>query len=85
MKQRVARHFKDMLQCVIPAFEGLFPEEHDNIVRVLLFYMAEWHALAKMRLHSDDTLQLLDQSLRRLGTQLRKFSQFTCGLNLSPK
>lgn len=65
-------------QCAIPAFEGLFPEEHNNIIRVLLFRMAEWHALAKMRLHSDDTLQLLDQSLRRLGTQLRKFSQLTC-------
>jgi hypothetical protein len=40
--------------------------------------MAEWHALAKMRLHSDDTLKLLGQSLRRLGTQLRRFSKFTC-------
>jgi hypothetical protein len=40
--------------------------------------MAEWHALAKMRLHSDDTIILLDRSLRRLGSQLRKFSSFTC-------
>lgn len=40
--------------------------------------MAEWHALAKMRLHSDDTLILLDHSLRQLGSQLRKFSSFTC-------
>ena len=40
--------------------------------------MAEWHALAKMRLHSDDTLILLDHSLRQLGAQLQKFSKFTC-------
>ncbi|KAG2051821.1 hypothetical protein BDR06DRAFT_983417 [Suillus hirtellus] len=59
--QRVARHFEDMLQCTIPTFEGLFPGEHDSIIRVLLFRMAEWHALAKMHLHSDDTIHLLDQ------------------------
>lgn len=40
--------------------------------------MAEWHALAKMCLHSDETLILLEKSLRRLGAQLRKFSKFTC-------
>jgi hypothetical protein len=40
--------------------------------------MAEWHALAKMRLHSDETLALLEKSLRRLGAQLRKFSKITC-------
>ena len=66
------------LQCAIPAFQGLFPDKHDNVIRILLFRMAEWHALAKMRLHSEDTLFLLDRSLRRLGTQLRKFSRFTC-------
>jgi hypothetical protein len=66
------------LQCAIPAFQGLFPDEHDNVIRILLFRMAEWHALAKMRLHSEDTLFSLSQSLRRLGAQLRKFSRFTC-------
>ncbi|KIK40326.1 hypothetical protein CY34DRAFT_87549, partial [Suillus luteus UH-Slu-Lm8-n1] len=78
MKQQVARHFEDMLQCAIPAFEGLFPDKHDDVIRILLFRMAEWHALAKMRLHSDETLILLEKSLRRLGAQLRKFSKFTC-------
>ncbi|KAG2061622.1 hypothetical protein BDR06DRAFT_1042018 [Suillus hirtellus] len=68
MKQQVARHFEDMLQCAIPAFEGLFPDKHNDVIRILLFHMAEWHALAKMHLHSDETL----------GAQLQKFSKFTC-------
>ncbi|KAI6100080.1 hypothetical protein EDD16DRAFT_1697278 [Pisolithus croceorrhizus] len=37
MRQRVARHFEDMLQCSIPAFEGLFPAKDDAIIRTLLF------------------------------------------------
>ncbi|KAG2336568.1 hypothetical protein BDR05DRAFT_985238, partial [Suillus weaverae] len=32
MKQRAAQHFEDILQCAIPAFEGLFPDSHDEVV-----------------------------------------------------
>ncbi|KAF8835227.1 hypothetical protein BDN67DRAFT_1015721 [Paxillus ammoniavirescens] len=78
IKQRAARHFEDVLQCAIPAFEGLFPPGHDNIIRVLLFWLAEWHALAKLRLHSDDSLDLLDEATKSLGKQLRKFQEYTC-------
>jgi hypothetical protein len=65
-------------QCAIPAFEGLFPKEHDNGIRLLLFRLAEWHALAKLRLHTDDSLDKLDEALNALGKQLRRFQQFTC-------
>ncbi|KAG2113257.1 hypothetical protein BD769DRAFT_1673787 [Suillus cothurnatus] len=64
--------------CTIPAFEGMFPNEHDDIIRLLLFRLAEWHALAKLRLHTDDSLDKLDQALTALGKQLRRFQQFTC-------
>lgn len=40
--------------------------------------MAEWHALAKLWLHTDDSLARLDQALNNLGKQLRKFQQVTC-------
>ncbi|KAG1740142.1 uncharacterized protein EDB91DRAFT_1053371, partial [Suillus paluster] len=40
--------------------------------------LAEWHALAKLQLHTDDSLARLDQALDGLGKQLRKFQQFTC-------
>lgn len=34
--------------------------------------------MAKLRLHTDDSLARLDQALDGLGKQLRKFQQFTC-------
>jgi len=63
---------------MIPAFEGLFPAEHDSIIRNLLFRLAHWHALAKLRLHTDESLTFLDEATRSLGQQLRKFQDFTC-------
>ena len=65
-------------QCSIPAFEGLFPPDHDAIIRMLLFRLCEWHALAKLRLHSDDSLALLDEALKKLGAQVRRFQERTC-------
>ena len=78
---RYVSYLRDLIllsQCAIPAFEGLFPAEHDNIIRLLLFRLAEWHALAKLRLHTDDSLDRLDMALKALGRQLRRFQQFTC-------
>ena len=57
------RFSTDVLQCAIPAFVGLFPDEHNTSIRILLFHLAEWHALAKLQLHTDDSLDLLKQSL----------------------
>ena len=65
-------------QCSIPAFEGLFPPDHDDIIRILLFRLCEWHVLAKLRLHSNNSLALLDEALKKLGTQIRKFQEKTC-------
>lgn len=62
----------------MPVFEGLLPPEHEGIVQTLIFRLAEWHALAKLRLHTDETLALLDQALRRLSAQVRRFQRVTC-------
>ena len=62
----------------MPVFEGLLPPIHEDIVQTLLFRLAEWHALAKLRLHTEDTLALLHQALRRLGAQVRRFQRVTC-------
>ena len=59
-------------------FKGLLPPKHEEIVQTLIFQLAEWQALAKLRLHMDDTLALLDQALRWLGVQLRRFRRVTC-------
>jgi hypothetical protein len=62
----------------MPVFEGLFPNDHDTIIQTLLYRFAQWHALAKLRLHSEATLTFLDQTFQKLSRQLRKFRDFTC-------
>jgi carbamoylphosphate synthase small subunit len=52
--------------------------EHDEIVMDLLFEMATWHSLAKLRLHTESTVTALEVSTSRLGTALRKFVLVTC-------
>jgi hypothetical protein len=44
----------------------------------LLFRLAEWHALAKLRLHMDSTLSHMDSVTTVLGQELRRFVQDTC-------
>ena len=66
-------------QCAIPAFEGLLPNStHDVIVRKLLFELATWHGLAKLRQHTETTVRDLENSTSRLGNMLRSFQQDVC-------
>lgn len=44
----------------------------------MLFQFAYWHGLAKLRLHSDNTLKLLDEETTKLGQSLRNFQSTTC-------
>jgi hypothetical protein len=59
-------------------FEHLLPAPHNKIVLTLLFELAYWHALAKLRLHTDTTLRFLDTSTTRLGRYMRRFKSYTC-------
>ncbi|KAG2002286.1 hypothetical protein CC2G_004487 [Coprinopsis cinerea AmutBmut pab1-1] len=77
MKRLAGRDFEDILQCAIPALENLFEEEHNTLIRKLLFELATWQALAKLRRHTESTLSELDTSTTRLGTLLRKFVRDT--------
>ena len=62
----------------MPVFDGLLPAKHNNDIQSLLFTTAEWHTLAKMRLHTDSTLAWLDESTKALGKQIRRFQTHTC-------
>ncbi|KAG1732431.1 uncharacterized protein EDB91DRAFT_1251784 [Suillus paluster] len=73
-----ARNFEDLLQCSIPVFKGLLPKGHNKIIMDLLFIMAHWHGLAKLRMHSDLTLAILDQQMTDLSEQFRKFKATVC-------
>jgi hypothetical protein len=38
----------------------------------------QWHALAKLRLHSESTINFLGETFKQLSQKLRKFRSFTC-------
>ncbi|KAG6913900.1 hypothetical protein DXG01_003626 [Tephrocybe rancida] len=78
MKKLAARDFEDLLQCSIPAFEDLLPEPHNKRLLKLLYRTAEWHALAKARMHTDSSLDLLEALTTEFGKLLRQFRDLTC-------
>ncbi|KAF9541101.1 hypothetical protein CPC08DRAFT_730863 [Agrocybe pediades] len=78
LKKLAARDFEDILQCSLPVFDGLFPPKHDHIIVKLLFELCTWHGLAKLRLHTETTLDDLENSTTRLGEALREFAIKVC-------
>ncbi|EIW82687.1 hypothetical protein CONPUDRAFT_52845, partial [Coniophora puteana RWD-64-598 SS2] len=79
MKRLAARDFEDLVQCAIPVFESVFPDKsHRRVISDLLFELATWHALAKLRLHTDDTLKVFDVSTAELGRLMRQFQHEVC-------
>jgi len=44
----------------------------------LLYRTAEWHALAKLRMHTDSTLTLLEELTTEFGKLMRQFRDLTC-------
>jgi len=59
-------------------FEELLPDTHNTIVLDLLFDLAAWHGYAKLRMHTDDTLDFFDTATSMLGQSVRKFRKYTC-------
>jgi len=44
----------------------------------LLYRFSEWHALAKLRMHTEDSLELMEERTKELGELLRQFRRLTC-------
>lgn len=61
------------MQCIIPVIEGLLPDDEEKDVLDLIFILATWHAYAKLRLHTDNTLASFDALTKPLGAALRYF------------
>ena len=76
-KPLCSRQFKRS-QCIIPCLEGLLPEPHNTTVLDLIYLFATWHALAKLSMHTDTSLRLLDDAITALGNGLRYFVGVTC-------
>ena len=62
-------------QCAIPVFDGLLPEPYNTQICRLLFSLAHWHGMAKLRMQHDLTLKHMDAVTTSLGDQLREFCQ----------
>lgn len=62
----------------MPAYEGLLPVEDDDNVADLLFELANFHALAKLRLQTTLTLDTLKSATKHLYDVMRKFDRETC-------
>ncbi|KAI0677656.1 hypothetical protein C8Q78DRAFT_961869 [Trametes maxima] len=77
-KQLAARDYEDFLIVMIPAFEGLLPLRDDQNVADLLFELANWHALAKLRLHTEVTLQIFRAATGHVTEAVRHFANTTC-------
>ncbi|KAJ7791546.1 hypothetical protein B0H14DRAFT_2395551, partial [Mycena olivaceomarginata] len=62
--------------CVIPCVKGLLAEDEDNeILLDLLYDVATIQAFAKMRVHVDFTLEVVDKMITSLGS---KFQDEVC-------
>lgn len=65
-------------QCIIPCIEGLIPSPHSETILSLLYTCSYWHSLAKLRMHTDSSLKVLDAVTELLGKQMRYFATVTC-------
>ncbi|KAJ7104783.1 hypothetical protein C8R44DRAFT_562447, partial [Mycena epipterygia] len=78
LKKMAAWNYQSILLCAIPVVEGLLPEPHNGMVLDLLFTLADWHSLAKLKMHTDSTIGLLRSATKELGRLLRRFKRDTC-------
>src|ERR1700733_4914436 len=62
----------------MPVFDGLFPDPHNDTRQELLSTCAHWDALAKLRMHTEHTLRVLEEHTTKLGDQLRFFATISC-------
>jgi len=72
--------FRDIYlgQCAMPVFDGLLPGPHNQKVQQLLFTLAHWHGHAKLHMHTNTSLDIMDIVTATLGKRLRAFQKETC-------
>ncbi|RPD82127.1 hypothetical protein L226DRAFT_541597 [Lentinus tigrinus ALCF2SS1-7] len=79
LKKLAARDFEDILQVAMPVFEGLLDRPgHNKMILDMLFLLATWHALAKLRIHSDSSLARFERICSSLGEVMRTFMNQLC-------
>lgn len=69
-------------QCFIPCVELLLPPPLNSVVLDMVWDMACWHALAKLRLHTESTLQALENATTSMGRTTRRFTREIKDMNI---
>ena len=62
----------------MPCFKGLFFKTCDDLIQDLLFTLAFWHGYAKLRLHSDSSVRVLEGATTVFGNLIREFKNIIC-------
>lgn len=78
LKKLAAHDFEDIILCSIPCFEGLLPDPDNTLVLNLLYTMCRFHSLAKLRMHTEETVARLRKVIATLGNDLRLFESQVC-------
>ena len=53
-------------------------EPRNSCLMALLYRTAEWHGLAKLRMHTESTLALLESLTTEFGLLMQQFQELTC-------
>ncbi|KAJ3846642.1 hypothetical protein EV368DRAFT_88715 [Lentinula lateritia] len=64
-------------KCAIPVFEGLLPGPVNSKLMTLLYRAAEWHALAKLRMHTEKTLDYMETLTYEFGKLMHQFQDLS--------
>jgi hypothetical protein len=59
-------------------FEDILAEPYNGMLLDLLYTLQFWHSSAKSRIHTDSTLDILEDATIALGWELRRFAQVLC-------
>lgn len=63
---------------MLPVFEGLMLVHDDQTVAKMLFKLANWHALAKLRLHTELTVDIFRMATGHMTASMRHFAATMC-------
>ncbi|KLO04861.1 hypothetical protein SCHPADRAFT_840114 [Schizopora paradoxa] len=78
MQKLAARDYEDMILCIIPCFEGLLDEPDNSIILNMLYTMCQFHSIAKLQMHTEETVGRLRKVITTLGNDLRTFQLEVC-------
>ncbi|KAF7294709.1 hypothetical protein MIND_01008200 [Mycena indigotica] len=79
LKYAAARDYEDILQCILPVLEGLFPS-HQSLVDQLCFELALWHGYAKLRMHTTSSIESFRAATTTLCSTIRRFARETADI-----